>query len=297
MSSTSSAASAVSLSDSNELGCELSLSANASHTREQCSQSTGPQCPVTRMSVSSAQLDLLQMESPSMSSAEGSPARTSVSPAMGAGLAGERSGLWREYARLVGELRPRFVIVENVAALLSRGLAEVLGDLASLGFDAEWHCIPASAVGAPHRRDRIWIVAYPKRDDLREQSGRQRWPRGSDSLFAAEYGFTRNVADAAGERRGEARELRCDESTQWISRGGTQVADASSTRLEGRGTPIGISEEIARAVGSGWWGAEPDVGRVAHGVPARAHRLRCLGNAVVPQIPEIIGRAIMRMSI
>ena len=79
----------------------------------------------------------------------------------GAGIAGERSGLWGEYARIVGEVRPRYVIVENVAALLGRGLERVLGDLAALGYDAEWHCIPASAVGAPHRRDRIWIVAYP----------------------------------------------------------------------------------------------------------------------------------------
>jgi DNA (cytosine-5)-methyltransferase 1 len=72
-----------------------------------------------------------------------------------------RSGLWSEYARIIGEVRPRYVIVENVAALLGRGLDRVLGDLASLGYDAEWHCIPASAVGAPHRRDRLWIVAYP----------------------------------------------------------------------------------------------------------------------------------------
>src|SRR5260221_2745133 len=78
----------------------------------------------------------------------------------GAGLAGERSGLWSEYARIIGEVRPRYVIVENVAALLGRGLDRVLGDLAALGFDAEWHCIPASAVGAPHRRDRVWIVAH-----------------------------------------------------------------------------------------------------------------------------------------
>src|SRR5574343_193510 len=76
-----------------------------------------------------------------------------------AGIDGERSGLWAEYARVIGELRPRYVIVENVSALLGRGLGRVLGDLAALGFDAEWHCIPASAVGAPHRRERICIVA------------------------------------------------------------------------------------------------------------------------------------------
>jgi hypothetical protein len=79
----------------------------------------------------------------------------------GAGLAGERSGLWREFARLIGELRPRYVIVENVPALTSRGLDVVLADLAACGFDAEWDHLPASAFGAPHRRDRIWLVAYP----------------------------------------------------------------------------------------------------------------------------------------
>jgi len=78
----------------------------------------------------------------------------------GAGLAGERSGLWRDYARLIGELRPQFVVVENVAALLSRGLGDVLGDLAAIGYDAEWHCIPATAAGLPHARDRVWIVAH-----------------------------------------------------------------------------------------------------------------------------------------
>lgn len=81
----------------------------------------------------------------------------------GAGLDGERSGLWSEIARLVGELEPRFLIVENVSALLGRGLDRVLRDLAALGYDAEWHCIPASYVGLRHLRDRIWIVAYPKR--------------------------------------------------------------------------------------------------------------------------------------
>ena len=78
----------------------------------------------------------------------------------GAGLDGERSGLWWEYARIVREIRPRFVVVENVAALLSRGLDRVLGTLATLGYDAWWDCIPAAAVGAPHQRDRLFVVAY-----------------------------------------------------------------------------------------------------------------------------------------
>jgi DNA (cytosine-5)-methyltransferase 1 len=95
----------------------------------------------------------------------------------GKGLEGSRSGLWFEYGRIISELRPRYVIVENVSALLNRGLDQVLGQLAQIGYDAEWHCIPASAVGAPHRRDRLWIVAYSNSNSERprkrfEQSSR-----------------------------------------------------------------------------------------------------------------------------
>jgi DNA (cytosine-5)-methyltransferase 1 len=78
-----------------------------------------------------------------------------------AGLAGKRSGLWSEYARLIGELRPRYVIVENVPDIRSRGLGTVLGDLVEIGYSAEWHCIPAGTLGAPHIRDRFWLVGYP----------------------------------------------------------------------------------------------------------------------------------------
>lgn len=81
----------------------------------------------------------------------------------GAGLAGERSGLWFEFQRLIQEFAPAWVIIENVPALRNRGLEVVLGGLSALGYDAEWHCLPAAAVGAPHRRDRLWIIAYPRR--------------------------------------------------------------------------------------------------------------------------------------
>lgn len=79
----------------------------------------------------------------------------------GAGLDGARSGLWWEYHRLIRTLAPKYAIIENVSALRSRGLDSVLWSLAAIGYDAEWHCIPASAIGAPHDRDRIWIIAYP----------------------------------------------------------------------------------------------------------------------------------------
>lgn len=80
----------------------------------------------------------------------------------GVGISGDRSGLWKEYARLIGELRPRYTVMENVTALLFRGLDTVLSDLASLGYDAEWGCLSASSFGLPQRRDRIFIVAYPQ---------------------------------------------------------------------------------------------------------------------------------------
>ena len=175
-----------------------------------------------------------------------------------AGIEGERSGLWTEYARLIGELRPRVVFVENVSALLGRGLDRVLGDLAALGYDAWWDCIPASAVGAPHQRDRLWLVAYPSRQ-LPHRSG----PSGQ--------GLRAELAD-----------------------GGQDVADASSARSQRQqqaGPATGPVYGPSNGSHSGWWSTEPAVGRVVDGLPDRAHRLKGLGNAVVPQIPELLGRA------
>ena len=173
------------------------------------------------------------------------------------GIDGERSGLWREIARLVREIRPRYVFVENVAALLTRGIERVLGDLASSGYDAEWDVIPARAVGAPHLRERVWIVAYPG-------SG-----RGSeDDVRPGRY---------ASRVRGQA------------------LGDSASERLQdGAIFQVGRQEAQPQPERSGWWATEPAVGRVAHGVPSRVDRLSALGNAVVPQVVEWIGRRIGR---
>jgi DNA (cytosine-5)-methyltransferase 1 len=192
-----------------------------------------------------------------------------------AGIAeGTRSGLWSEIARLAGELRPRFVIVENVANLLSGPsgkpggwFGRVLGDLAALRYDAEWHCIPASYIGAPHRRDRIWVVAYASSVQC---DGSHVHSRSNSQS-----------ADAASQPRD----------------GRADVADTDRQGLEGWGLDwVGSGEWPAgKGVRSipGEWLPEPNVGRVAHGVPRRVDRLRSLGNAVVPQIPELIGRAIL----
>ena len=185
------------------------------------------------------------------------------------GIEGKRSGLWSELARVLGELRPRYAILENVSALLSgdrgRWFGRVLGDLAEIGYDCEWHCIPASYLGAPHRRDRVWIVAYP---NGREQG---RWFK-------------------------QKREQ--NKRNSYPARDGSQesVADTPNKRLEGWLGPE-VTRQAQRFFASageqdGWWQSEPDVGRVADGVPARVDRFRCLGNAIVPQIAELIGRAI-----
>jgi DNA (cytosine-5)-methyltransferase 1 len=187
----------------------------------------------------------------------------------GAGLAGNRSGLWFQFHRLIQEIRPSWVIIENVSALRSRGLDVVLGGLAALGYDAEWHCIPAAAVGAPHRRDRVWIVAH--------------------------------MANASSGRRGgkDSGKMELARRTETVGTSET-MADADFARLERRLREI-LSERSSELVTGPrsacrvgqFWHVEPNVGRVADGVPNRVDRLRQLGNAVVPQIPEIIGRAIM----
>lgn len=156
-----------------------------------------------------------------------------------AGLTGSRSGLWVEFARAISECRPRFVVIENVAALLGRGLGTVLCDLAALGYDAEWYCLPASAVGAPHQRDRIIILAYP------DEKGLQRREK------------TRDTQESRKETL-EQSERQC-EPREWTN-----------------------------------WAVEPRLGRVADGVPNRVDRLKGLGNAVVPQVAEAIGRAIQQ---
>jgi DNA (cytosine-5)-methyltransferase 1 len=214
----------------------------------------------------------------------------------GAGIRGERSGLWSEFARLIGEIRPRYVLVENVAALLGRGLGDVLGDLAALGYDAEWHCIPASAVGAPHRRDRIWIVSHDAQRRWGDESAAiNRGSDGSGRPQVEDRGLCGNVADAEGD----IRRASWDERPNASDRCGTDVADAgraglSIAKFEGWHRGLLSQADIgAAAERCSGWAVEPDVGRVAHGVASRVDRLRGLGNSLVPQIPELIGRAIL----
>lgn len=230
----------------------------------------------------------------------------------GAGVGGEHSGLWSEYARIISEVRPRYVIVENVAALLGRGLERVLGDLAALGFDAEWHCIPASAVGAPHRRDRVWIVGFPNCAGRSSGQSSGATLGYGPSAFSAS-GDAATVAYAAGsglERWGQPEGAWTTLSEPCCGGSHMAITEGSECGAWWARRPFGLGAWIreftlsnADSEQAEWsaeprrerdhWLVEPDVGRVAHGIPARVHRLRALGNAVVPQIPELIGRAIM----
>ena len=169
------------------------------------------------------------------------------------GLDGERSGLWREYARLVGEIRPRHVVVENVPALADRGLGRVLGQLSEIGYDAEWGIISAGQLGLAHERKRLWIVAYPARDGRRgvDKDSEGRRPR---------LDISRHLAQVGQERRAERR----------------------------RG-PADILQPVGRPFASPSRG----IGRNDDGLPAGVDRLRAIGNAVVPRIAEALGRAIL----
>jgi DNA (cytosine-5)-methyltransferase 1 len=197
----------------------------------------------------------------------------------GAGLAGERSGLWYEFARIVRVLRPRYVLVENVAALLGRGLDAVLRTLASLGYDAEWHCIPAAAVGAPHIRDRVFVVA-----------------NAAGVRFAQSNNESRhNGFITPTRKRGMFKSSRADSHLRDPDLSGLAQRLCFGSNAREKLT----TAQRANSQAGGQWGADPaddpqsGVGRVAHGVPNRVDRLRGLGNAVVPQVAEWIGRWIM----
>ena len=319
----------------------------------------------------------------------GFPCQDISTAGKGAGLSGARSGLWSEYARLIQEVRPKYVLIENVAALRSRGLDQVLREIAKIGYDAEWHCIPASAVGAPHRRDRVWIVAYVSNTQSKRTQGGIFQPRGSSQL--REDGFPQSLADthtgfsnreneeiqprgnavdtsrtdvADPDRSGCSLEQhtsgctttnrRRQKYTQPSSPTKTDVADPDRGRflqrepqgeLEARASVesercgaadvsdtqqqrpqgwlhrwedqerkgeqgyLGRYSSVDGQPIKNWWAVEPAMGelvngvsgglvrfngRVATNIPNRVNKLKGLGNAVVPQIVEVLGRLILQ---
>lgn len=196
-------------------------------------------------------------------------------------LAGKRAGendprhLWPYFRDAISHLRPRYALLENVRGHLSMGGISVIGDLASLGYDCEWRVVSAASVGANHRRDRLIIVAYT--NDARSR--------------ASGYGIDqhRTQEDINGQQ-----------SFGRPGRRSSFVADSEGCHVEKHGVftaarqaaELGKSHSVTRAI-SDWWQTEPAVGRVANGIPSRVDRLRGLGNAVVPQVAEVVGRLIV----
>jgi len=218
-------------------------------------------------------------------------------------LAGERRGaeddrhLWPEMYRLVQELRPDWVIGENVAGHINMGLDEVLADLEAAGYTARPFVIPACAVDAHHRRDRVWIVAHANSDSesngskheqrmVENTSSRPR--RDSESIT----GRQDNEAERSQDTDKTARPSKDVAYSQCQRRQGQgPFRDAFNTETQRQGQTAQPFNGSERPV----WLPEPNVGRVANGVPRRSHRLKQLGNAVVPQVVEKIGQMIMKI--
>lgn len=243
----------------------------------------------------------------------GFPCQDISAAGKGAGIEGERSSMWKHMARIIGEVLPRFVFVENSPMLVGRGLTTVLSDLAEMGYDAEWGIVGAHHAAAPHKRDRIWIIGKLGNADDNGQAPTEKrggTPQGSHAspprkieagqsarpskqLAPVANGESLGWSEGEPHRRGSR--PRMGEGEEQGSRNdGGNVADAMRERSE-----AGLPEQEQRQErntekpddgGSGcgdWWATEPNVGRVAHGVASRVDRLRCIGNGQVPAVAQL----------
>ncbi len=183
------------------------------------------------------------------------------------GIEGSRSSLWKYYAKAIGILRPRFAFIENVSELTIRGLNVVLADLAKIGYDAEWYNLSASSVGAFHQRERIFIIAYPHLN------------RKPNEPINGEQGqrFLGEVSTSDVENS------KCNRTNE----GGRKENGRGEKSIKYPNIPQCTSEGDR-----GWWSVEPELGRVADGIPNRVDRIKCLGNSVVPQCAEVFAEAI-----
>ncbi len=209
--------------------------------------------------------------------------------------AGKRRGtddprhLWPWVRDAISALRPKYAILENVRGHLSMGGLQVIGELAEIGYDAEWRVVSAAGVGAPHRRERIIIVAYAN---------------GSQS---GDGGKCANVPSEDRSRRNDRARSKCDIREIGMGSALKDSCNVANTNLRQIGRGNGWNATNRSKVFSGrdyerrtqsyeggqWWEVEPNVGRVADGIPDRVDRLKGLGNAVVPQVAEYIGRLVM----
>ena len=229
----------------------------------------------------------------------------------GAGIDGEASGMWREMARIIHEVRPRYVFVENSPMLTSRGLGRVLGDLAAMGFDARWGVLGAADVGANHQRDRIWIVAKWRGQLPHAQHDRIRWWEQQQESLKKENG---NVANTRNQglwscsgrdgwesydqnRKGNFDQVRSGTNVEFAEIRESQDLEKEIpyTATIGLQRPREYEQSINSTKGekreandliygrsSDFWAIEPNVGRVVDGMATRVDRLKAIGNGQVP---------------
>ena len=223
--------------------------------------------------------------------------------------AGKRNGaddprhLWPWVREAISELRPKYAILENVRGHITLGLSTVIGELASIGYDAEWQIVSANSVGAPHLRERVIIVAYPVRE-LANTNDSGRLHRQSQIFTAKRWVNALSLIGASSTDVAYASEQYSDgqpnyfgnsERPKTISQSGDSCRTQNVANTDSPPGQLKQERTICQpnTGGRSWWAVEPDVGRVAHGVPSRVDRLRGLGNAVVPQVAELIGRMVL----
>ena len=178
----------------------------------------------------------------------------------GDGLDGERSGMWREMARIIGEVRPRFAFVENSPMLVTRGLERVLADLTSMGYDSRWGVISAADIGAKHKRERVWIVASSNSNKQYRRSKPQQ------------------PLNPSGEKVHNESSGICSEVPKQ-----EYVGNTESPRLTPCAERQGQRQSWGASIGSSqWWETEPNVDRVVDGLASRVDRLKAIGNGQVP---------------
>ena len=192
----------------------------------------------------------------------GFPCQDISSAGKGAGINGERSGLWSEMARIIGEVRPLYVFVENSPMLVSRGLARVISDLAKMGYDTQWARFSASNFGAPHQRDRIWIVAHTKSIRLNTKG----LPFGEKAKKPQPGVDSKNMAHTSGIGLSRSRQ-------SWFSCDPAEDREGQADRA--------FYERVGHI-----WGIESRLGRVANGVANRVDRLKAIGNGQVPVVAK-----------
>lgn len=224
-------------------------------------------------------------------------------------VAGKRRGteddryLWPEMLRVIKELRPAWVVGENVAGIINMALDQVLSDLEAQGYETRTFVIPACGVDAPHRRDRVAIVAWHNDGKPNGRKPLAAIPREDERQNSKSCGVCYDVAHPESAGIGGL-SVQCRESRQAHAdalRRGKTLADADGA-LRNRREQLSDEARWGGFADGGWWPPEPGVGRVAHGIPHRVDRLRCLGNAVVPAqfypifkgIAELFGREVQK---